>query len=69
MGWRGIWEHSLAPEAGSLGTNSPVAGGLGAKPSALRDFCNFSIKITRFMHISAKTHQLKAFGKQSKRTE
>jgi len=29
-------------------------GGLGSGPPALGDFCNFSIKITHFMHISAK---------------
>jgi len=42
--------------------------GLSEHPPGLSDFCNFSIKITHFMHISVKivifnatTHQLKAF--------
>jgi len=29
-------------------------GGLGAESPALDDFCNFSIKITHFVHISAE---------------
>jgi len=64
---------------GDLGAepSSPVTiGGLRLKLPALGDFCNFSIKITYFMHVSAKiviitkaiTHQLKAFEKQSNRT-
>jgi len=50
--------------------------GLGAKPPASGDICNFSIKITHCYayfgqnsYFKAITHQLKAFKKQSKRTK
>jgi len=35
--------------------------GVEAEPPGLGDFCYFSRKMTLFMHISAKTHQFKAF--------
>jgi len=45
-----------------------VGEGLGAEPPPLGDFCNFSIKITRFYayfgqnnYFEGMTHQLKAF--------
>jgi len=40
--------------------------GRGEKPPALGDFCNFSIKITHFMHISAKIVILKAIAHKLK---
>jgi len=45
----GVWGQSLQP---------PDAGGkapsLVWRQAALGDFCNFSLKVTHFMHISAK---------------
>jgi len=59
MGWWGF---------GGEASSSRRQGSLGAESLALGDFCNFSIKMTDFMHISAKnsyfkaiTHQLKVF--------
>jgi len=42
-----------------LGEGLAAPGGLRSKPPALGDFCNFSTKITHFMHISAKIIILK----------
>jgi len=36
------------PEAGSLGSKAPAAGGKGAEPLARGDFYDFSTKITHF---------------------
>jgi len=51
-------------------------GGVGAKPPALGDFCNFSLKITHFYayvglsnYFKSIDYQLKIFEKQSKRTK
>jgi len=61
---RGYWK-SKGP--GGKAPSRRRQEGRGAEPPALGEFCNFSINITHFMHISAKlvnlknTLQLKAF--------
>jgi len=55
---RGVWGRSLSRRM--LGVKPRVwSGGKEVKSSALGDFCNFSIKTTHFMHISAKIVNLK----------
>jgi len=83
--WRGFW-RGLEAESRFLSTSNPGVWGevpsrrrqddLGAKLTALGDFCNFLIKITQFyayfgqkIYFKAITHQFKAFEKQSKRTK
>jgi len=77
----GCWGRSSQPQRMGdwSGGKTPIRQmqvGLETKPPAMRDFYNFSIKLTHFYahfcqssYFKAITHQSKAFKKQSKRTK
>jgi len=53
-----VWRQNLQPQEAN--------GGLGAKPPALADFCNFSIKITLFYAYFSQNSYFKIINYQFK---